>query len=261
MPELPEVETLRRFFDNNVLNRKITSVSHIDSLLLKDGLHAESLVKKLTGSTIKASDRHGKYLFIITSDDRYLIIHFGMTGGLIYQKDSRCIPDRTRLLLGLGGPSLAFVNTRRLGKIFLYGDRDSFLKKRRLGPDALHIGKGELEHMISKRKRPIKSALMDQSLAAGIGNLYADEVLFQTGVHPRFLCRDLKKDTLEKMSRNIKHILKTAIEKGADISRYPDTWLLPHRNKDGRCPRCGGGIAILKIAGRTTYFCPRCQRI
>lgn len=260
MPELPEVETFRRYFERTSLNKRISSVSSIDGLLLKDKQDPKSLAKELENRLLAGSGRHGKYLFLITSDSKYLIIHFGMTGYLAYLKDGQDIPRYTRLLLGFGDSSLAFVNTRRLGKIFLYSDRKSFLKKRNLGPDALKIQKCDLRDRISKRKKPIKSALMDQSIIAGIGNLYADEILFQLSVHPRSLCVELKENIYEKMSDKIKYILTTAIERHAEIRQYPGTWLLPHRKKGYPCPRCGGKINIIKIAGRTTYFCPQCQK-
>jgi formamidopyrimidine-DNA glycosylase len=114
---------------------------------------------------------------------------------------------------------------------------------------------------LSARNKPAKAALMDQSIIAGVGNLYADEILFHSSVHPLSRCRNIDKGILQIMHRNMKQILKVAVNAEADMEIYPKDWLLSHRQKGATCPHCGGALKIIKVGGRTTYFCPKTQKI
>ena len=120
MPELPEVETYRKYFDKYALNKNISSVTHIDSFLLKDGMDPAELAGKLKGIVFTSTKRHGKYLLLKASGPQYLILHFGMTGYPEFIKDCHRIPEHTRLLLDFGHSCLALVDTRRLGMIYFY---------------------------------------------------------------------------------------------------------------------------------------------
>jgi formamidopyrimidine-DNA glycosylase len=260
MPELPEVETYRKYFDKYVLNKKIASVSHIDSFLLKDGMDPVELAGKLKGIVLTAAKRHGKYLFLKAPGPQYLILHFGMTGYPEFMKDCRCIPDHTRILLDFGDSCLALVDTRRLGMIYLYDDMNSFLMDKRLGPDALNINMETFMERLSVRNKPIKAALMDQSIIAGVGNLYADEILFQSSVHPLSRCSNLDEGVLQVMYKNMKQVLTAAVNVGANMEKYPKDWLLSHRKKEALCSQCGDVLKIIKVGGRTTYFCPNTQK-
>ncbi len=261
MPELPEVETFKKYFDRTTLNKRILSIEEVDSFLLEDDQDVQAFTRSLKEKIFTGSGRHGKYLLLELQGPKYLILHFGMTGFLKSLENSHHIPDHTRLLLRLDNSYLAFVNARRLGKIFLCDDISLFLQKKKLGPDALSIDKTEFIGRVSKRKKPIKSALMDQSMIAGIGNLYADEILFQTSVHPLSLCTTLERESYNRMFKKTKYVLNTAIAKHAKIGKYPETWLLPHRTKEDCCPLCKGKMEVIKIAGRTTYFCSERQKI
>ena len=152
-----------------------------------------------------------------------------------------------------------------LGRVGLTGDADAFILAEELGPYALDPA-FDLEtftRAIHGRRRDTKSVLMDQALIAGIGNIYADEILFQARLHPKTPAASLDEGQRAELFRQIKAVLGTAIERGAGaeqlLERLPDHYLLPHRDKVGKCPRCGTSIATLKSGGRTSYFCPRCQ--
>lgn len=255
MPELPEVETFKRYFDRNALNRKIISVGIVDTRLLEGGQRPGDLTD-LEGRIFTGSKRHGKYLFLETSGLKYLTLHFGMTGYLRYFNKYSSVPSHTRLLLGFGGSLLAFVNTRRLGKLSINDSMEGFIEKKNLGPDALEITRKDFANSISGRKKPVKSALMDQSIVAGVGNLYADEILFQSRVHPLSPCSTLNGSSYHRIYDNMKNILNTAIKNHAIIGDYPAAWLLPHRRKKGLCPHCRKQLYTIRISGRSSYFCP-----
>jgi formamidopyrimidine-DNA glycosylase len=144
-------------------------------------------------------------------------------------------------------------------------DADSFVAAERLGPDALdpHFDLAAFERALAGRKRDVKSLLMDQEVVAGIGNIYSDEILFQAGINPRTPCGRLDAQARQHLFDRIKAVLETAITSGAGaerlVDRLPGSFLTPHREKGGRCPRCGGEVASAKFSGRTAYFCPRCQ--
>jgi formamidopyrimidine-DNA glycosylase len=153
-----------------------------------------------------------------------------------------------------------------LGRIGLADDADAFFRDEKLGPDALDpaFDLAAFEQAIDGRRRDVKSVLMNQALIAGVGNIYADEILFQARLHPHTPVTSLDERQRAELFAQLKKVLKKAIASGAgaeqSLERLPDDYLLSHRDKGGKCPRCGGPIATLKAAGRTSYYCPRCQR-
>jgi formamidopyrimidine-DNA glycosylase len=265
MPELPDVELYKRYLDEHALSRTIARVTVNDARILGD-LAASAFVAALSGNRFEESRRHGKHLLVRLRERGWLTLHFGMTGGLVHFRDAADEPpyDRVRFDFA-GGHHLAYVNRRMLGRVGLTDDAGAFIRAEALGPDALDPGfdLAAFEHAIQGRRRDVKSVLMDQALLAGIGNIYADEILFQACVHPRTPAASLGGRERAVLFEQIKAVLETAIECGAGaeqlLERLPDHFLLPHREKSGKCPRCGAAIATLKAAGRTAYFCPRCQ--
>ena len=189
-----------------------------------------------------------------------------MTGSLVHFRKGEDDPpyDRVRFDFA-GGAHLAYVNRRMLGRVGLTEDADAFIRAEGLGPDALDpaFDLAAFTAALSGRRRDVKSVLMDQGLIAGIGNIYADEILFQARLHPKTPMTSLDERQRAELFEQIKAVLRTAIERGAGaeafLERLPDDYLLPQRDKGGRCPRCGAALATLKAAGRTSYFCPRCQ--
>jgi formamidopyrimidine-DNA glycosylase len=139
-------------------------------------------------------------------------------------------------------------------------DVNQYIKKRGLGPDALAVSREQFKDLLAGKKSSIKSALMDQKLLAGIGNVYSDEILFQARVHPQNRVDRLSEKTLEKIYRMMKSVLKKTISYQADPHRVPKNWLLPRRKKGANCPRCGKELHRVTIMQRSAYVCPRCQR-
>jgi formamidopyrimidine-DNA glycosylase len=134
-------------------------------------------------------------------------------------------------------------------------DPDEFIKLKRLGPDALLVDFEEFQNILGDRKGMIKPLLLNQNLIAGIGNLYADEILYQTGIHPVTRADQIDASQLKHLFLNMKKVLKKAIKYQDKPGSLPKTYLLPHRHKGGQCPE-GGDLEIIKVGGRTTFLCP-----
>lgn len=260
MPELPDVEVYRRYFEDTSLGKNIDSLKVMDERLLVSTT-PQALGANLTGKPFLKVKRHGKYLFAGTENNKWLVMHFGMTGRLKNQKKEQDLPEHSRLLINFDGERTVFINTRRLAKIFFTEDIGSFLEKKGLGPDALEISRESFRHLIGKSRKTVKAFLMDQSTISGIGNIYADEILFQAKVHPGSVSEKLDLKTIDRIYNKMLYVLSEAVSREADPDRFPDTWLLPNRKESRRCPRCKKGrIKKTKINGRPTYYCTSCQR-
>jgi formamidopyrimidine-DNA glycosylase len=265
MPELPDVELFRRYLDEHALHQTIERVAVNDARILGD-LPAEAFVAGLTGNRFEDSRRHGKHLLVRLHRHGWLTLHFGMTGGLVYFRATSDDPPYDRVRFDFkGGRHLAYVNRRMLGRVSLADDAEKFIQGEELGPDALDpaFDLEAFDRAIQGRRRDVKSVLMDQTLIAGIGNIYADEILFQARLHPKTPVTALDHRQRAELFAQIKAVLETAIACGAGaeqfLERLPEHYLLPQRDQSGKCPRCGAAIATLKAGGRTGYFCPRCQ--
>lgn len=260
MPELPDVEAYRRHLAATSLHRRIDRVEHVSTEMLT-GVSASALKRKLVGTSLGKSRRHGKYMFARTDDGPWLVLHFGMTGRLECRKHDGLDGAHTRLLLALhDGRSLAFEDQRKLGGIWLTDDVDGFIAARRLGPDALDADKAGFFHALEGRRGAVKATLMNQSIVAGIGNVYSDEILFQARLHPRRPIQRLDERDRVQLHRTVQRVLRTAADRKADPERMPRTWLLPHREEGEPCLRCGGHVERIRAAGRSAYLCPRCQK-
>src|SRR5216683_7496785 len=179
MPELPDVETFKRYLDATSLHQRISSVDVRSAYVLK-GVSAHELARRLKGRSFESSRRHGKHLFVRADGDVWLRLHFGMTGSLQYFKHEKQAPTHVRVLFVFANNyRLAFDDQRKFGQIGLIGEVDEFLKKRALGPDALDVDLAKFRKMMAKHRGAVKSILMNQRLIAGIGNIYADEILFR----------------------------------------------------------------------------------
>jgi formamidopyrimidine-DNA glycosylase len=259
MPELPDVEIFKRYLDATSLRQRITGVDILSAYVLKD-VSAREIARQLRGRRFKSSRRHGKHLFVRANDEVWLRLHFGMTGSLHYFKDKEKMPPHTRVLfLFEKDYRLAFDDQRKFGEVGLVENIDAFLEKRALGPDALEIDLAEFKNIFAKHRSTVKSTLLNQRLLAGIGNIYADEILFRACLHPATQTSALNEKAVVKLFRALRYILKKAIEARADADRMPRSWLLRHRGKGGKCPRCGRELKSSRIGGRTAWFCPRCQ--
>ena len=187
MPELPDVELYKRYLDEHALGRTIEGVVVNDARILGD-LPVETFVARLKGNRFEDSRRRGKHLLVRLHRDGWLTLHFGMTGSLAcFRKEADDPPyDRVRFDFKDGG-HLAYVNRRMLGRVGLADDAEKFIEAEELGPDALDpaFDLQAFDRAIAGRRRDVKSVLMDQTLIAGIGNIYADEILFQARLHPQ----------------------------------------------------------------------------
>lgn len=265
MPELPDVELFKRTLDAAALGRAIGRVTVTDARILAD-VSADELAARLEGARLTSSRRHGKHLLAALDRGGWLTLHFGMTGALVpFEAPEEAPPyGRVRFDFADGG-HLAYTSVRMLGRVGLAEDADAFIRAEGLGPDALDPGfdLAAFRAALAGRRTSVKAALMDQAAMAGVGNIYSDEILFQARLHPGTPVQRLDAADTERLFRKVKEVLETAVERGAGseqfLDRLPSGYLLPQRRKGGRCPRCGGEVATLKVGGRTGYFCPGCQ--
>jgi formamidopyrimidine-DNA glycosylase len=262
MPELPDVQVFKEYLDATALHERIDHV-HIAARDVLDDVSASTLRRHLEGRSFDSTRRHGKNLFVdIERDDAWLRLHFGMTGNLKYYKDDDKEPDHTRLRADFSnGYHLAYRNTRKLGQIGLVKDVDEYIEERGLGPDALasDFDLRAFREVLEGRRGTIKGALMNQSAIAGIGNVYADEILFHAGVHPEAKVNGLDDDSVAEIFYAMKKVLEKAIE--ARVENFPRNFLVPRREEGADCPRCDGQITKTRVSGRPTYFCPDHQSV
>src|SRR5439155_4743340 len=249
-----------RYLDATSLHQRIIGIDVRSAYVLK-AVSGRKLACRLKGRRLESSRRHGKHLFVRADGDLWLRLHFGMTGSLRYFKHEEQAPRHTRVLFVFANAhSLAFEDQRKFGEIGLIEDVNKFLKKRALGPDALDITLSQLREIFGKHRGAVKTILLNQKLIAGIGNIYADEILFRARVHPATQISSLSGKTVTKLFRATRYILKRAIEANADVALMPKSWLLPHRGKGGKCPGCGRKLRSATIGGRTAWFCADYQR-
>jgi formamidopyrimidine-DNA glycosylase len=257
MPELPDVEIFRRYAEKYALNQQITSID-IDEPQVAD-TKPENIKNALRNNTFKKAERIGKFLFLPTEKQVILVIHFGMTGWLEYQNNQK--PSHARATFSFSNnKALYFVNQRKLGRLYLTQNVESFCREKGIGPDALVIGEEFFMNEMKQKKGMIKSALMDQSFIAGIGNIYSDEILFQTGIHPKTRIQMLRDKDLVNLFHLMKDVLLKAIESNADPDNLPGDFIIPRRNEGDECPFCEGTVKKDKLSGRGFYYCPNCQR-
>ena len=266
MPELPDVELFKHVLDQHALGRVVARVRVPDPESL-EGATAATLQRWLKGKHLSSSRRHGKVLFAVFEDAATLAMHFGTNGSLRDVPSDAKEPASTRLSFEFtDGARLVYVNPRRIGHVCVADSVSSFIADEQLGPDALDSSLDEevLAERLAKCRQAIKAALMDQSRIAGVGNIYADEILFHARLHPATPANALDPGARHRLFGAMTHVLRTAIDRGAGAEdfteRLPKGFLLPERHVGGHCPHCGRRLAIDKRGGRTSYHCPTCQR-
>lgn len=215
----------------------------------RDGPQAEGK-RELPGGQKGGSKGRG-----VAEAELWLTLHLGLTGSLLSLDPGEVEPRHTRLLITFAdGGRLAFDDPRIFGEVSLTKSPQAFLKERRIGPDALQMDEETFKGIMSGRRGLIKPALLNQRLISGLGNLYADEALFQSGICPK--ARGLDEEEISILFFWIQEVLKTALALGADLGRLPKSYLLPNRHPKGQCPRDGSPLCREKIGGRTSYYCP-----
>jgi formamidopyrimidine-DNA glycosylase len=260
MPELPEVEIMKRYLEATSLHRKIRTVNVVNSKVVKD-TSLSALERSLKGKEFKKARRHGKNLFVsLGSGGKTLLFHFGMSGGLEFCERPGCNPKHSRVSFGFKkGGILHFVCTRMLGKVSLIDSVENYLEDRNIGPDVMALPRERFVQIVAVHRSSIKNLLMNQKYLAGLGNIYTDEALFASRIHPERHSDTLGREEVENLYAWIHWVLDTAIEAKADPARMPESFLLNHRKKGGGCPGCGRKLENIRVGGRTTYFCPWCQ--
>jgi formamidopyrimidine-DNA glycosylase len=264
MPELPDVENFRRYLERHGLHKKVEGIKVGSAKILK-GVSGAELTRKLKGHSLQSTRRYGKHLFAAVDEGHYLGFHFGLTGRFAHFKDGEEDPKHDRLRLDFPRREhFAFVDQRLFGRVEWIDDAEEYIRNKKLGPDALSVDEKTFRERLSAKRGALKAALMDQSLFAGIGNIYSDEILFHAKLHPKTPASALDVKAIKRLHREMWRVLETAVKKGAGAEdlerRLPKGWLLPHRKKGAECPACGGKIATLKVESRTAYFCPTCQK-
>ena len=296
MPELPEVETIRRQLAPEVTGKRITSAEILDERLTRPAAPGP-IADALPGRRIQAVGRRGKYLLIELDGDgaRFLALHLRMTGNLLLRPgDDGRVADlmevdrlggprlyesppeiqhlRARLVLD-DGSELLFTDVRRFGQAILLTDDevDGYFAAR-LGVEPLSSGltAEELCRVAAGRTLPLKSFLLTQSAVAGIGNIYADEALHRAGLHPLSPAGSMRREHCEALVEGLVDTLELALElRGSSIDDYRDARgepgsmqeeFLVHTREGKPCPRCSEAIQRIVVGGRSTYFCPACQK-
>jgi formamidopyrimidine-DNA glycosylase len=287
MPELPEVEVIRRALVETVLGRTIASVRIAQSnyAFLTS---PQELRKRILGRRFERIDRRGKYLLFVLDDQSWLVIHLGMTGQLfssralnprlvqrsLRQRTSEPFrPDQhTHLSITFEGTaeSLHYRDARKFGKILWLAPQANDARLERLGPDAATITTRQLAVGLKGRRSAIKPVLLDQSVLAGVGNIYADESLHAARIAPTRAAHTLTPKEVDLLARSIRRVLKRAINLGGssiDDYLHPDgsdggfQKRFAVYSRDGEpCKRCGATIQRLVIGQRSAHFCGACQR-
>lgn len=264
MPELPDVEIFRQYIDFNALHQTIEDVEVLSSTILK-GVSPERFADTLRKNSFEETRRHGKHLFIRLQDNGWLTMHFGLTGYVRYFKESSEEPPYDRLLIKFSrGGYLAYASQRKLGRIELIGNVEDYIRQHDLGPDAMSRSldfSAFKKALSSARRSTVKAALMDQSLIAGIGNIYSDEIMYQSNIHPSRKMSQLDETMMKRLFTKTKHVLRKAIEYRADPRKFPESWITPYRRSRRKFAGCVGPIESIKVSGRTSYFCPQSQKI
>jgi formamidopyrimidine-DNA glycosylase len=274
MPELPEVQTVAATLRARILGARIECVDvRRPDIVSPAGL---DLVSQLTGRTLRDITRRGKRIIFCLDDGNRFYVHLGMTGRLTAERCDAPVPRHTHLILTCRPPNVAppgafchvrFTDPRRFGGLWWIGNQGTCDDG--IGPEPLVLQSSQLAKRLLRTHRPIKVALLDQALIAGLGNIYVDESLFAAGVHPLVPADQLTGAQVAQLSRAIKRVLRKAIHhRGSTLRDYRDadgrsgSFQDLHRvyqRQSQPCPRCRSTIQRIVLGGRSTHFCPTCQ--
>lgn len=265
MPELPEVETIKREL-KVIVGKKITGVVINNPKVIKQP-KKDDFVKGLLGVKIKNIIRKGKLLIFELSSGKALTVHLRMTGQLVYPGDG--LKSRVSFKLS-NGKLLDFNDSRILGDLRLLSDWKTLKFICDLGPEPFDLSPGQFKKMLASKKTKIKPLLMDQKFISGVGNLYAVEALFRAKIHPERKAFSLKDREKEVLLKEIKNVLSEAIKhKGSSVDQYVQVsgkagnYVKFHKVYDRLnkpCFICKNPIKRIALGGRGTYFCPKCQK-
>ncbi|MBE3588179.1 MAG: bifunctional DNA-formamidopyrimidine glycosylase/DNA-(apurinic or apyrimidinic site) lyase [Thermoanaerobacteraceae bacterium] len=274
MPELPEVETIKRTLAPKLPGLTICRAEILLPKIIQTP-SPEEFRRQVAGETVRSVDRRGKYLLINLSDGLVLAVHLRMTGRLVYSGEEAPVPRYTHLILHLdNGHRLYFADMRQFGRLWLVPESGlpaiSGLAWLGVEPLSPAFTPDHLAEKLRGRHTRLKPLLLDQTFIAGLGNIYADEALHQAGLHPLREAGSLSAAEVETLYRAIREVLEEGVKcRGTTVRDYVDgtgragtfqNKLKVYRKSGQPCPRCGQTIARLKIGGRSTCFCPGCQK-
>lgn len=274
MPEFPEVHTfINHLKKQNILNCAITGVNFIDDKVLKNS-NQSSFKKFIVGERFKDINQIGKLIIISLSNDKYLTVHLRMEGKLFFV-DSSVKPDKfTMVELICKNKKLIYVDFRKFGTFYIYKNKKDLLNSeevKKLGPQPFdsNLTADYLYSQLKSKSIAIKTALLDQSIIAGIGNIYADEILFASKINPRRPSKQVSLNDCKNIISACKKIMKSAIlHSGTTVSSYAfapnhagsfQKFLKVHRKENEHCSVCKTKIKKITVNGRGTYYCPKCQ--
>jgi formamidopyrimidine-DNA glycosylase len=266
MPELPEVETIKKELEKAVLDKKILEVMINNPKVIKEP-RPQVFKSEIQGEVIKTILRKGKLLILELSSGKSLAIHLKLTGQLIYPGDAR----QARISFKLSdGKFLDFRDQRLLGELRIVDDWRTLKFIQELGPEPFDLTEEKFKAMFASKKTKIKPLLMDQTFISGVGNLYAAEALFRAKIHPERPASSLSDKEKTTLFKEIKDTLTEAIKyKGSSVDQYvqisgePGDYMKYHKvyGRGGKpCLICKTLIKRIDLGGRGTYFCPKCQK-
>jgi formamidopyrimidine-DNA glycosylase len=277
MPELPEVETVRRGLEARVVGRRIERVEVSGARTVRR-TSASAVIDGLTGATLTAARRRGKYVVCSLDSGAWLLVHLRMSGQLLLAPADAVRPKHTHVVIGLGEEELRFVDPRTFGEVVVVDPVRLDIEApdvASLGVDPLADGldRAELRRLVHGRRRQLKALLLDQRLIAGLGNIYVDEILHAARLRPERRSDTLTSREIARLHSSIHAILDAAIEaRGSSLgeNQYVDLmgegggYQTVHRvygRAGQRCPTCSRAtVERVVVGGRATHFCPRCQR-
>ncbi|MCA1032014.1 DNA-formamidopyrimidine glycosylase [Bacillus timonensis] len=275
MPELPEVETVRRTLEKLVLGKKIADVTVLWPKMIKRPDEVKQFIDAIIGQTIHQIERRGKFLKFIL-DDYVLISHLRMEGRYGLYKKEEPVDKHTHVFFRFtDGTELRYRDVRKFGTmhLFLKGEEEKSLPLSQLGPEPFsdQFEVGYLKNQLMRTNRKVKVALLDQRTLVGLGNIYVDEALFRAGIHPERESNTLTDVEIKKLQEEIVETLKDAVAKGGSTVRsYVNTQgeigmfqleLFVYGKKGEPCKKCGNEIEKTVVGGRGTHYCSTCQRI
>ncbi len=273
MPEMPEVEIIRRYLDKMAAGKTIMDLDIRLPRMIK-WPDTEGFRALVTGRTIKAMNRRGKYLLLELDNGSEVVFHLRMTGRLVYEPTGKTSDSHARVIFHLqGGASLVYGDTRTLGTIHGIRPEERAMLKglAEMGPEPLsaEFTPAYLYETASKRKVAIKSFLLNQKYIGGIGNIYADEALFLAGIHPLRPAQSLSREECGRLWESVNKVIAAGIEDGGTTFRdYQNgeggqgshqEHLYIYGRKGEPCRSCGSSVERITVGGRGTHFCPKCQ--
>ncbi|GIW65587.1 MAG: formamidopyrimidine-DNA glycosylase [Candidatus Parcubacteria bacterium] len=267
MPELPEIETIKRYLEKEIIDQKIKNIEIFNKRSFKGNK------KNIQGAKVIRLERKGKVLVFVLSNGYNLMFHLKMTGQILFFNFLKklAIDKSTRVIFILDNSYLVFNDIRKFGWVKVVDDKNLREEIKRLGIDALNLTFDNLKRILNNTKRPIKLVLMDQAKIAGIGNIYANESLFLAKINPQTPANKISEEKIKELLKAIIKILKKAIKYGGTSfslylkpdeskGKYQEKFLV-YKREDKKCWRCHKNIKRIILGGRSTFYCLNCQKL